>query len=402
MKVRIFRLECPGQHWATESFYLCQVAAPLTLCLLLLAHPGRASNQNLEYSDYCEGTHNLSEYPYELATYSGLMGLCSPNTLIFDRYVSMVLVLIGLVSNLLSALIWGKLFRHNSAAVYLVALSLNDFFVVLLHGRRVLERYWDIKSFTLEKNYKCTILRHIIPLTLQYASNVYVLAFTFERWFAVCFPFHTERICSPKRAAIISALICVLAFAVTLGLSPLTHNFEKCAFQGNGSYIIEAQEYFFTLFIPCLVLLLNILLIRLMIRMRNSERKLSQSNVNRCESSSKPATPTSNCWLPKNTDTFNDEDPYPAIENGQVKPKKSIVQALSKQFWKESKSKTSRQNGSASFKSTTIMLLIVSNYMVITCLLGGIMYTTQKLHNCEICDVSSPFFFFFSILNFKT
>jgi len=93
-------------------------------------------------------------------------------------YVCMTL---GIPGNILSAIVWLKVQRKNSSAVYLAALAINDLVYLLIDIDRSfnLSPYWSpMFFFTLLTLWSCAAT--IEPLL--------VLSFTVERLLAICWP----------------------------------------------------------------------------------------------------------------------------------------------------------------------------------------------------------------------
>jgi len=105
-----------------------------------------------------------------------------------DRAVTPVWYVVGIVGNVLSALVWlqRRMRRNNSSAVYLAALSINDTLFLLLHILLDLYTAWGVN--TIDYPVICETFA-LIYLVTQYLAPILVLGFTVERFIAVCYPY---------------------------------------------------------------------------------------------------------------------------------------------------------------------------------------------------------------------
>jgi len=105
-----------------------------------------------------------------------------------DRAVTPVWYAIGIVGNVLSAIIWlqRRMLRNNSSAVYLATLSINDTLFLLIHILLDLSQAWDVQ--TLDNPVVCETFAFVFMVT-QYLAPTLVLGFTVERFIAVCYPY---------------------------------------------------------------------------------------------------------------------------------------------------------------------------------------------------------------------
>jgi len=105
-----------------------------------------------------------------------------------DRAVTPIWYAVGIVGNVLSAIVWLQrhMRRNNSSAVYLATLSVNDTLFLLLHILLDLSAAWDVQ--TLDYPVVCETFAFIYLVT-QYLAPTLVLGFTVERFIAVCYPY---------------------------------------------------------------------------------------------------------------------------------------------------------------------------------------------------------------------
>jgi len=122
-----------------------------------------------------------------------------------DRAVSPVWYAIGIVGNVISALVWlqRRMRRNNSSAVYLATLSINDTLFLLLHIPLDLTEAWGVRTF----DYPIVCEAYaLIYLVTQYLAPTLVLGFTVERFIAVCYPYQVAYHSSPTTRVIHSPL----------------------------------------------------------------------------------------------------------------------------------------------------------------------------------------------------
>jgi len=164
-------------------------------------------------------------------TVSGVPGFCNATpsadlyqqALLIDKILTPVIYTLGFPGNIMSFLIWIRPKMRHSSGVYLAALALADFLFLLLHLNFELVTNWDVN--TLNFPVLCEGFT-IIFLTFQYLAPLLVLAFTVERYISICHPFKRERFCTTNRAKIVS---------LSLALGCLT----TCGIQGYFWYFDE-------------------------------------------------------------------------------------------------------------------------------------------------------------------
>ena len=129
-----------------------------------------------------------------------------------DNYASPLIYVLGFPGNLFSLLIWIRPRMRQSSGIYLIALALDDLAVLSLHT--VLNYgYW-----TLDTPVLCEAFA-ILFLATQYLDPLLVLGFTVERFIAVCFPFKRKQYCTIKRANLVTCFLALFSLAI-------------CGFQG--------------------------------------------------------------------------------------------------------------------------------------------------------------------------
>ncbi|CAH8480888.1 unnamed protein product [Schistosoma mattheei] len=332
--------------------------------------------------------------------------------------------------------------KENSAAVYLAALSLNDIIVLIFALNRDLSRVWQIREYLLPGS--CEI-QNILSPAVQYASPLFVLAFTIERWLAICKPFYIDRICSSKRAIYICIIIIISTIIVCSGYAYIfITETNTCSKRHINPLIISVYlsclEGVFAGVVPLLVLIFNCLVIKELAKVHHANKQLaimsnhlssssycstSQSNIINNKNSPKPSYTTttthnnnnhhgnkiklyfkniftkqlssnsikSNKKINKNSLISNENSlnfipQYNSINsinhNKSIINEKSIISnrndnnELIHINYNDSYKISHNKRTSPSFKSTTLMLLTVSFYTILTTLLGGLVYLIHQ------------------------
>ncbi|CAH8469815.1 unnamed protein product [Heterobilharzia americana] len=182
--------------------------------------------------------------------------------------------------------------RENSAAVYLAALSLNDIIVLIFALNRDLSRVWQIHEHLTPGS--CEI-QNILSPAVQYASPLFVLAFTVERWLAICKPFAIDRICSPRRAIYICFSIIIGTILVCSGHAYIfVTETNTCSKRHINPLIISVYlsclEAVFAGVVPLLVLIFNCLVIKELARVHQANKQLALMSNHLSSSTSPPST----------------------------------------------------------------------------------------------------------------
>jgi len=123
----------------------------------------------------------------------------TPTAVHFNRVVVVLWLLVGLVGNTVSAVIWlqRRMRRHNSSAVYVAALSVNCAVFLVLYSFNALHVHFDVHLYNLPV--ACQVFNVLFFLP-QYLSQLLVLAFTVDRYIVVCHPLRRQIYCYPSRA----------------------------------------------------------------------------------------------------------------------------------------------------------------------------------------------------------
>jgi len=127
-------------------------------------------------------------------------------------FVMPVALLVGIVGNVLSIVVLqSKAFRRTTTGVYLPITAVADTIHVVVGCQEILE----VAGIFSAREYNVWACRayKVIYYTSGDAAIWLLVAFTFDRFVAVCFPLRKRRVCRWKRAVIASATIIFLSLA---------------------------------------------------------------------------------------------------------------------------------------------------------------------------------------------
>ena len=126
-----------------------------------------------------------------------------PDAVIFNRMIGVVWLVIGLIGNSLSAVVWLKrhMRRHNSSAIYVAALSINCIVFLVLDHFNFIQQQFGVSVYRSGGVCQLYLVLYFIP---QYLSQLLVLAFSVDRYIAVCHPLKRQIYCRPSRALKVS------------------------------------------------------------------------------------------------------------------------------------------------------------------------------------------------------
>lgn len=136
----------------------------------------------------------------------------SPEKVLVDQYVTPVIYAIGFPGNMLSFIVWIQKRMRHSSGCYLAALALDDLIFLCLHVMFELQTVWRVHA--LDAPGVCEIYP-IFYIACQYLSPLLVLGFTVERYISICHPFKREKFCTTKRAKIVIACLTALSLSMS-------------------------------------------------------------------------------------------------------------------------------------------------------------------------------------------
>ncbi|CAL8091790.1 unnamed protein product [Calicophoron daubneyi] len=280
-----------------------------------------------------------------------------PSTLLLIRCFMPVWLVVGLFGNSLSFAIW--ITRHqrrkSTSAIYLTALSLADFILILILLNYHLERYWSIAGVTtvsgLCQVYQC------LSIFAQYYSTTLVFGFTVERYIAVCFPFKRHKLCTHRRALIAVIVLLIICLIPMTFQAPLwTFVDGVCAMRNEWVHdptvqsVLYGQEIIFSLIVPLSALVFNILVLK-------EIRRITQATA-----------------IPSSQRSGSSGDILSKIRR---KSRKSSSLSGNTIYSSDGQLGESKGKESSTFVATTIMLVILSFYLIACALPPGITYLAQ-------------------------
>ncbi|CAL1535407.1 unnamed protein product [Lymnaea stagnalis] len=134
-----------------------------------------------------------------------------PSIMAIDKYVTPIICLIGIPGNILSFVIWMQRRMRHSSGYYLAALALDDLIFLTLHIVFEIHVTWSVSI--VDYPVLCETYP-ILFIASQYLSPFFVLGFTTERYISICHPFKREKYCTIKRAKIV--IVCFAVFMLCL------------------------------------------------------------------------------------------------------------------------------------------------------------------------------------------
>lgn len=303
------------------------------------------------------------------------------------RWITPILLVTGFIGNSVSFLIWmnPRIKRNNSSATYLSALSLSDLILLLTHFMHYLKFAWRIKVFDYAG--VCEIFQ-MVYLMFQYNSSPLVLAFTLERWIAVCYPFKRERWCTSKRAYLAITLISIimLFIGIVQAFGWTTNNEQNvCKFRESWQRSMLNQgftttvEFLMSGGVPICTLVFNILVIYELRSIvlnplkQKPEKNVKFVNLTEAENDDKKKISFSPQCENKN-DSYDVNN-----ENSNLIDSAAGSSTIKRYTFVNNCHKFQRiqSSGGVNFRSTTIMLLTVSFYQIFTTLPSGAVYVSQ-------------------------
>ncbi|XP_052765174.1 cysteinyl leukotriene receptor 2-like [Mya arenaria] len=208
----------------------------------------------------------------------------------FFTYVTPVILIVGMIGNLLSLIVFvSKNMRKLSASLYLAALSSSDILALLLYVLPEWLKY-GLTSFSdhyavefHQYNGVCQIMLYLQYIA-RFLSSWFVVFFTIERFIGVCFPLRRRHICNRKSASKV-ILVTIIFAAVGCAFKPflsrsyvLRNGRPLCTSDRGSQYISFILDSVFGVtitFIPFVIItVLNLLIIRQLVLQNRRSRKI--------------------------------------------------------------------------------------------------------------------------------
>ena len=247
---------------------------------------------------------------------------------ILQLYVLPIVIAIGLLGNALSlAVFLGSYLNRYSSNVYLSALAISDsvflISLVLSWASQVGYEFYNVQGW-------CQALSYLTYVA-SCLSVWYVVAFSLERYIAVCYPLRRQEMCTAKRARIVVITTAVLAllfysFALfTMGVYPYGHNMRMTCLTSPKYYTAISRltniDTLITFIIPVIIIVSCNLRITYMVFWFYRERAnlVSSGNFRRSSRASSAHT------LPVRNSGGNASSRSPTSNSSQIKVTKMLL-----------------------------------------------------------------------------
>lgn len=188
-----------------------------------------------------------------------------------DKIVSPILYVFGFPGNICAFIVWIQPRMRHSSGIYLATLAVADLLFLVFHVFFEFYKVWNIQMF--DAPVLCELFP-VIFMATQYVSPLLVLAFTVERFIAICLPTKRQTYCTPLRAKIVGACLTVLSFSLasmqayfyqynkSLHFCGIRHSAVSGGTLSFWSIWTWITEMLVFMFVPLLILLFNVLIIR--------------------------------------------------------------------------------------------------------------------------------------------
>lgn len=289
-----------------------------------------------------------------------------PEVYALKLYGSPIWFVVGFVGNLISFFIWASSRQRgkNSSAIYLATLALTDLNLIIFLFLDYLQIYLFISTIQ-NINGLCQLYRGMYVF-LQYYSIVLTFGFTLERWIAICYPFKRQELCSTKRALIgVSVLALIVScFAIFFGSQFEIRNGTCNLIQRveNNTYFsvyLTTTETIFSLIVPIATLVFNCLVLREISHLVKSKVIVSRGSGHSAHASNSIAHRLHQGRNHSTNQRHNETSTEPLV----LGAKHSSAHASAKE--------------QANFQAVTLMLVILSFYLIMCTLPVGIVYVVQ-------------------------
>ena len=204
---------------------------------------------------------------------------------IVDKIVSPILYGFGFPGNIFAFIVWIQPRMRHSSGIYLAALAVADLVFLVFHVLFELYKIWNIQLFD------APVLCELFPVIFmapQYVSPLLVLAFTVERFIAICIPSKRQSYCTSFRAKIVCASLAIFSFALASMQAYIYKYNSRHKFCGIRVSVVSGgtlsfwsvwtwvTEMLVFMFVPLLILLFNVLIIREVKRHSDTDANLKE------------------------------------------------------------------------------------------------------------------------------
>ncbi|VEL39636.1 unnamed protein product [Protopolystoma xenopodis] len=230
----------------------------------------------------CTEKHLINSSLYDLTTIDERYGTeynqkLFPIGYYFSVYLIPIWLVIGLIGNFLAFFIWisPRQRKKYSSAIYLAALALSDLIFICLHFDYYFTFYHAYSSVV--QHIATCKLYHFLNTFVQFYSILLVFGFTLERWIAIWFPFERHRLCTSRRALMAVTVLGGFATVPAIAQAVFFNIFEgQCQPHAEmkhfRSWFIPAQEAIFSLIVPLAAMVFNIMVLKEMKRLNTGSK----------------------------------------------------------------------------------------------------------------------------------
>ena len=193
-------------------------------------------------------------------------------------FISILLVVAGIVGNFISMIVMSRNLRKHSASVYIFLLAISDSFYLtstfLGDILPTLKCYFfrlTTIDFVNHSNFACKLYHYFLELSADYSSMI-ILCFTIERFVAVYKPMKVKRMCRVNKVKLLCFILLLVTSILTAPhkIMMIDMDYHVCGVSEQWG-IIYSFAYFaelavFRIVPAILIIIFNALIIYQMIR----------------------------------------------------------------------------------------------------------------------------------------
>ncbi|CAM1329834.1 Ethr (predicted) [Pycnogonum litorale] len=178
-----------------------------------------------------------------------------------------VILVVGVVGNLLVPLVvWSNKDMRNSTNLFLVNLSFADLLVLVTCVPTVLIEIHSKPEVWIIGEAMCKIVP-FVEMAVTNGSALTILAISFERYYAICYPLQAGYTCTRRRAIITILFIWIVTSAVTSPIIPIVEFYLDSYIDGSTVTVcvtkasnVQRRLFFYAMmvlffFLPLLILI---------------------------------------------------------------------------------------------------------------------------------------------------
>ncbi|KAL5111547.1 G-protein coupled receptor daf-37 [Taenia crassiceps] len=292
-----------------------------------------------------------------------------PEVFELKLYASPIWFVVGLIGNLISFFIWVSQRQRgkNSSAVYLATLALTDLLLIICLFTEYLRLYLFLSSL-ISVNGMCQLFQGVF-LFLQYYSIVLTFGFTLERWIAICYPFKRQKLCSTTRALVGVSVLAIIVACFSIFFASTWEVVDGACILANRwqndttfPIYLSTTECIFSLIVPIATLVFNILVLREIGHLVKSKLLVSRENSS-----------THHASIVRRLHRSQNSQHHQQVASTRTTEQSAEPLVLGA---KHSSAHASAKE-QANFQAVTLMLVILSFYLILCTLPVGIVFVVQ-------------------------